>query len=177
MLEELGFDTAFFTARSKKIGYCIHCDYCLKKEGCMIQDDMQPLYDLLKEAEGFIISSPVYNGGISAQTKAIMDRTRALLASDPNAFRGKAGMAIAIGGDRSGGQELAIQQIITFYTLNGVLTISGGFFGANLGAAFWSKDNMDGIKGDVEGFRSLKKTIKRFASYIEERKERKGVRE
>ena len=76
-------------------------------------------------------------------------------------------MAITVGGDRSGGQELAIQQVMTFYTLNGVLTVSGGSFGANIGATFWSKDTMDGVKADEEGFRSLRKTIKRFAQSLE----------
>jgi multimeric flavodoxin WrbA len=166
LLEEKGFDTVFYTVRGKTIGFCMHCDYCLKKEGCIIEDDVQGLYPLLKDAEGIIVASPVYNGGISAQTKALMDRTRALLASDPDALRGKAGVAIAVGGDRVGGQELAIQQVMTFYTLNGVLTLSGGFFGANLGATFWSKDTMDGIRADEEGFRSLRKTIKRFSEYL-----------
>jgi hypothetical protein len=36
----------------------------------------------------------------------------------------------------SGGQKLAIQQIITFYTLNGANALSVKSFGANLGAAF-----------------------------------------
>ncbi|MDH5201584.1 MAG: flavodoxin family protein, partial [Candidatus Bathyarchaeota archaeon] len=151
MLGERGFETEFFTVRGKEIGYCTHCDYCLQKRGCAIQDDVQGLYPLLKEAEGLVFASPVYNGGVSAQMKAVMDRTRALLAADPNVFRGKVGMAITIGGDRSGGQELAIQQIMTFYTLNGVLTLSGGFFGANIGASFWSRDTMEGVKDDEEG--------------------------
>ena len=169
MLGERGFETEFFTVRGKEIGYCTHCDYCLQKRGCAIQDDVQGLYPLLKEAEGLVFASPVYNGGVSAQIKAVMDRTRALLAADPNVFRGKVGMAIAIGGDRSGGQELAIQQIMTFYTLNGVLTLSGGFFGANIGASFWSRDTMEGVKDDEEGFRSLRKTVKRFSEFIKER--------
>ncbi|MFB0558673.1 MAG: flavodoxin family protein [Candidatus Bathyarchaeia archaeon] len=169
MLNDQGFETAFFTVRGKEIGFCTHCDYCLRKEGCIIQDDVQRLYPLMSEVEGYIFASPVYNGGVTAQIKAVMDRTRALLAADPNAFRGKVGMAIAIGGDRSGGQELAIQQIMTFYTLNGVLTLSGGFFGANIGAAFWSKDTMEGLLADGEGFRSLRKTVKRFSEFLIER--------
>jgi multimeric flavodoxin WrbA len=169
MLGEGGFETEFFTVRGKEIGYCTHCDYCLQKKGCVVQDDVQGLYPLLKGAEGLVFASPVYNGGVSAQLKAVMDRTRALLAADPNVFRGKVGMAIAIGGDRSGGQELAIQQIMTFYTLNGVLTLSGGSFGANIGASLWSRDTMEGIKDDEEGFRSLRKTVKRFSEFIKER--------
>jgi hypothetical protein len=42
----------------------------------------------------------------------------------------------------------------------------GGFFGANLGATFWSKDTLEGVKSDDEGFKSLKKTTKRFAEYV-----------
>ena len=166
MLEQRGFETELYTVRGKNLGFCIHCDHCLKGKGCILKDDMQGLYPLMEEAEGFVIATPVYNGGVSAQTKAVMDRTRALLAADPEVFRGKAGVAVAVGGDRSGGQELALQQIITFYTLNGVLTLSGGFFGANLGSAFWSRDTMEGIVADEEGFRSLRKTIKRFSEFL-----------
>jgi multimeric flavodoxin WrbA len=165
-LETMGFNSVFFTVRGKKIGFCTHCDHCLKHKECIIQDDMKIVYSLLRDAEGIIIATPVYNGGVSAQTKAVLDRCRALLAANPKVFKYKIGMAIAVGGDRSGGQELALQQIHTFYILNGVIPVSGGSFGANLGATFWSKDTLEGVKEDKEGFRSLKKTVKRFAEAI-----------
>ena len=166
MLEEFDFDTQIFTVRGKKIGFCQHCDYCLTGETCAIDDDMQNLYSLLRDAEALILATPVYNGGISAQLKAVMDRCRALVAADSSFFRYKIGMAIAVGGDRMGGQELALQQIHTFYILNGILPVSGGFFGANIGSTFWSKDSLDGVKSDKEGFRSLKMTIKEFVKSL-----------
>ncbi len=83
-------------------------------------------------------------------------------------------MAIAVGGDRIGGQELAIQQIITFYVLNGIIPVSGGSFGANLGATFWSKDSLEGVMEDEEGFRSLRKTVKRFAEVLKHYEGRMG---
>jgi multimeric flavodoxin WrbA len=166
MLEKLGFETQFFTVRGKEIGFCRHCDYCLENKECAFKDDMYELYPLLKDSKGIVIASPVYNGGVSAQTKAVMDRCRALGAADQNFFRYKVGMAIAVGGDRTGGQELAIQQIMTFYVLNGIIPVSGGSFGANLGASFWSKDTLKDVKKDEEGFRSLRKTVKRFADFL-----------
>ncbi len=166
MLEERGFETKFFTVRGKQISPCRHCDYCLKHKVCAIKDDMHELYTLLEDARGIVMATPVYNGGVSAQIKAVMDRCRALVAKDYDFFRGKVGMAIAVGGDRIGGQELAIQQIITFYILNGVIPVSGGSFGANLGATFWSRDTLEGVKEDEEGFRSLRKTVKRFADLV-----------
>ncbi len=167
MLEERGYKTVFFTVRKKNIGFCQHCDYCLRKKVCRIKDDMYELYPLMGDARGIIMATPVYNSGVSAQIKAIMDRTRALLAADYDFFRYKIGMAIAVGGDRMGGQEIAIQQILTFYILNGMIPVSGGSFGANLGATFWSKDTLEGVEGDEEGFRSLRKSIKRFSELVE----------
>ena len=144
MLEEKGFETELFTVRGKSISPCKHCDYCLKNKECIVKDDMYQLYPLIREAEGFVFATPVYNGGMSAQTKIVIDRTRATLAAEPKALRRKPGMAIAVGGDRMGGQELAVQQIHTFYILNGMIPVSGGFFGANLGATFWSRDTTGG---------------------------------
>jgi multimeric flavodoxin WrbA len=167
MLEEKGFETQLFTLRGKNISPCRHCDYCLKNAVCTIKDDMHLIYHLIKEARGFVIATPVYNGGVSAQIKTVIDRTRASLAADPKVLAKKPGMAIAVGGDRMGGQELAIQQIHTFYILNGMIPVSGGFFGANLGATFWSKDTLEGAKEDEEGFRSLRKTVRRFAETVE----------
>jgi multimeric flavodoxin WrbA len=167
MMEEKGFETEFFTVRGKDIGPCRHCDYCMRKKECIIKDDMYEVYPLIQKAEGIIMATPVYNGGLSANLKSVMDRCRALGAVDFNFLRYKVGMGIAIGGDRMGGQELAMQQIITYYVLNGAIPISGGAFGANLGATFWSQDSLKGVKMDEEGFRSLRKTVKRFANFVE----------
>ena len=171
ILAEQGFETRFFTVRGKRIGFCTHCDYCLENKECVFKDDMQEVYALLREAEGVIFATPVYNGGVSAQTKAVMDRCRAVVAADRNFFKHKVGMGIALGGDRVGGQEAALQQIITFYVLNGMIPVSGGFFGANLGATFWTKDTLDGAKQDEEGFRSLKKTVKKFGEFLKKYKQ------
>ncbi|HWQ19100.1 MAG TPA: flavodoxin family protein, partial [Methanotrichaceae archaeon] len=64
-------------------------------------------------------------------------------------------------------QELAIQQILAFYVISEMIPVGGGSFGANLGATFWSKDTLDGTMKDEEGFRSLRKTVKRFGDAIE----------
>jgi multimeric flavodoxin WrbA len=172
MLAEQGFETRFFTVRGKNIGFCIHCDHCLTHKECIFKDDMQEVYTLLKEAKGIIFATPVYNGGVSAQTKAVMDRCRAVVAADKNFFKRKVGMGIALGGDRIGGQEAALQQILTFYILNGAIPVSGGFFGANLGATFWTKDTLEDVKQDEEGFRSLKKTVKKFAAFLKKYEEK-----
>ncbi|WP_321423046.1 flavodoxin family protein [uncultured Methanobacterium sp.] len=166
-MEEKGYETELFTVRGKDISPCRNCDYCLRKKECIVQDDMYQLYPIFKDVKGIIMATPIYNGGVSAQIKAVMDRTRAAAAVDLNFLKHKVGMAIAVGGDRVGGQELAIQQIMTFYILNGAIPVSGGPFGSNLGANFWSQDSLKGVKEDEEGFRSLKKTLNRFQEFLE----------
>jgi multimeric flavodoxin WrbA len=166
MLEEKGFETRFWSVRGKSINFCTHCDFCLENKVCVFKDDMQDVYTILKDADGIILATPVYNGGVSAQTKAVMDRCRAAVAGDPRFFRKKVGMGIAAGGDRMGGQEAALTQIHTFYILNGMLPVSGGFFGANLGATIWTRDTLEGAKQDEEGLRSLRKTVKKFTEFL-----------
>lgn len=60
----------------KNIKGCLACEYCHTKENgiCVQKDDMQEVYDLLKEAEMLIIASPIYYHGISGQLKCVIDR-------------------------------------------------------------------------------------------------------
>jgi multimeric flavodoxin WrbA len=95
-----------------------------------------------------------------------MDRCRALIAQNPTIFKNKIGAALAVGGDRSGGQEIAIRTILDFYQQNHVISVSGGAFGANLGAGLWTKDlGKKGIEEDEEGLRTIRKVIKRMAEF------------
>lgn len=60
----------------KKIGGCLACEYCHTKGNgnCIQKDDMQEIYDLLKETEMLVIASPIYYHGISGQLKCVIDR-------------------------------------------------------------------------------------------------------
>lgn len=168
-LKELGpVDTLYFSAAKKVINFCIHDDHCIKtKEGCIFTDDLGVLFSMLERADGVIIGTPVYQGTLAAQTKAILDRCRALVARDPKIFSRKVGAAIAVGGDRNGGQELAMQAIHAFFLTNSLIPVGGGAFGANLGAAIWSQDKgAEGARADVEGQRAVRKLLKRFYTLL-----------
>lgn len=171
-LREKGCETRYFSARGKDIRFCLHCDYCMReKKGCIQKDAMGEVYDGLVWADGIIIGTPCYQGMLSGQLKAMMDRCRALVAKDPHVFRGKAGMGLAVGGDRNGGQEIALMLINSFYVINEMLPVSGGAFGANLGGCLWSRDKgAEGVAEDDEGLRSLTMTLKRFHEALEARK-------
>ena len=160
------FECEMFTCQAKDIKPCMHCDYCLKNKECIIKDDMKEVYDNLQSADGIIIATPVQSGGVSSNLSAIMDRTRALEAIDYNLLRGKIGMGIAVGGDRTGGQDFAHLKIITYYMIHGIIPVSGGPFGSNLGASFWSNDSLDDIKNDTYGMESLERTLHEFKNFL-----------
>jgi multimeric flavodoxin WrbA len=165
-LENDGFETEIFTCQAKSIKPCMHCDYCLEHKKCIIEDDMLEVYEGLQEADGLILATPVQSGGISSNLAAIMDRTRALEAIDYNLLRGKIGMSIAVGGDRTGGQDFAHLKNITYFMIHGIIPVSGGPFGSNLGASFWSNDSIEDIKEDDYGMESLDRTLHEFENFL-----------
>lgn len=162
--EKYQVETDYFTVHGKKINFCLHCDYCIRtRKGCVQKDDMQELYPKLEWANAWILGSPVYQGQINGQLKAILDRCRATVARNLKAFENKIGMAIAVGGDRCGGQEQVLHTIIDFYMINEMIPVGGGSFGANLGATVWSKDKgAEGVKMDEEGLKSIRRTVDRM---------------
>ena len=165
-LADDGFDTEIFTCMGKDIKPCMHCDYCLEHKKCIINDDMQEVYQGLLDADGIILATPIQSGGISSNLSAIMDRTRALEAIDYNILRGKIGMSIAVGGDRTGGQDFAHLKNVTYFMIHGIIPVSGGPFGSNLGASFWSNDSLEDIKNDSYGMESLDRTLVEFENFL-----------
>jgi multimeric flavodoxin WrbA len=63
-----------------KITPCQHCDACLEKGKCRIEDDMQMVYDELTKADRIVLASPIQFMTVTAQTKALIDRCQALWA-------------------------------------------------------------------------------------------------
>ena len=165
-LKSHDFETEMFACQAKDIKPCMHCDYCLENKKCIIQDDMADIYENLQDADGIILATPIQSGSVSSNLSAIMDRTRALEAIDYNLLRGKIGMSIAVGGDRTGGQDFAHLANISYFMIHGIIPVSGGPFGSNLGASFWSQDSLDKIKEDTYGMESLNRTLVEFENFL-----------
>ena len=159
-----GVETDYFSVSKQSIGFCTHCDYCVrKKQGCVQDDAMNEVYEKLRRADAWILGSPVYQGHVSGQLKSLLDRCRAVVAADPAAFRNKVGTGICVGGDRNGGQEPALQSLVDFYLINQMIPVGGGAFGANLGAAVWSRDKgAEGVKADEEGLAAVHRVVDRL---------------
>jgi len=78
-IKELGGETELITVADKTIKPCEGCYTCIEKDTCRINDDMQDIYPALLRSDGIILGTPVYFLNVTAQAKAVMDRTYALL--------------------------------------------------------------------------------------------------
>jgi arsenate reductase len=96
----------------KDIQPCRGCGFCEKKGYCVINDDdmSKEIYGLLREADIVVAASPVFFYGITAQLKALIDRTQTLWSrkyrfnlSDP-LKKTRKGCFLSMGG--SGGRQL-----------------------------------------------------------------------
>ena len=52
------------------------------------------------------------------------------------------------------------------FMIHGIIPVSGGPFGSNLGASFWSQDSIDEIKQDAYGMESLDRTLHEFENFL-----------
>jgi multimeric flavodoxin WrbA len=64
--------------RDLEISGCRECGGCDETGKCVILDAMENVYPLLWEADIVFLSSPIFFYGISAQAKALVDRSQAL---------------------------------------------------------------------------------------------------
>jgi multimeric flavodoxin WrbA len=165
-----GTECEMITLRGKRLGFCVHCDRCIREDVnyCLVHedDDMHPLYKPFYEADGYIIASPVYEMNITAQLVTFFNRFRptyTILKSNPDYFRHKVGGAIAVGGTRNGGQECTINAIHGFYHTQGMSIVNGGM-GVYAGVSVWSRDRKAaGAEEDTFGMENAAKLGRRVA--------------
>lgn len=70
-----GHETEFVPLHGAKIGFCSACDACRRTDkGCIQKDDMVDLEEKMKKADVWILGTPVYWWGPTAQMKVFMDR-------------------------------------------------------------------------------------------------------
>jgi len=118
-LEEHGIDFEIIHVGNKAVRGCIACGKCrqTQNEKCSITTDpLNEWIQILKDADGIIISSPVHFSGIAGTMKSFLDRLFYVTLSNGNLFRHKVGAAV-VAVRRSGGSS-------TLDSLNHYLTYS-----------------------------------------------------
>ncbi|MGP8337258.1 MAG: flavodoxin family protein [Methanosarcinaceae archaeon] len=152
-----GFETDSVLLSSAKIAPCTACGACSRGEMCPINDDMDAVYSKLTGADAIIVATPVYFGSVTAQVKALFDRS-VLLRRQGFQLKSKLGAAMAVGGSRNGGQEKTIQVVQDWMHIHGmIVTGDGGHFGGIV-----KKPAAD----DDEGMVTVKDTIDNICNIL-----------
>ena len=112
-LKKNGIDFEIIHVGNKAIRGCIACGQCAKNknEQCALKtDDVNEWIQVMKEADGILLGSPVHFAGIAGTMKSFLDRVFYVHSTNGGLFRHKVGAAV-VSVRRSGGS-------VTFDGLN-----------------------------------------------------------
>jgi len=121
--EDNGWNVKIFLLSELKINPCTGCESCRETGTCIIDDDMQLIYDAFRRCNAIIVSSPVYYRNVSAQLLSVFDRHYAVKGEQP--LGGKFGGAIAVGRGTTGGQGITLNAIYRWMLSCGIICVPG----------------------------------------------------
>ena len=96
--ESLGAQVDYASLADVEVKPCIGCEACMRSGQCAIGDDFVSLSSRIVAADGLVIGSPNYAFTMSAQMKAVFDRSHCLLYYR-RALKGKYGVGVCASGD------------------------------------------------------------------------------
>ncbi len=104
-IREAGHEVVLFKLNFMRIKPCQDCGGCDRTGRCIIDDDMGEIYAAIREADRIILASPIFFFGLSAQTKAMIDRCQAFWCEKyllkrplPEGPHGRKGLLMVVGG-------------------------------------------------------------------------------
>lgn len=104
-LLEAGHDATVFRLNDMNIRPCQECGGCAATGECIMADDMQKVFNAIREADRIILASPIFFFSVSAQAKAMIDRCQAFWCEKyllnkpiPQGSHGRKGLLLLVGG-------------------------------------------------------------------------------
>ncbi len=110
---EGGHESVLFRLNEMNLRPCQNCGGCDETGVCVIEDGMDDIYGAIRTADRFILASPIFFFGLSAQTKIMIDRCQCfwcekylLKKAIPAGAYGRKGLLLLVGGMK---KEVGIQ--------------------------------------------------------------------
>ncbi len=149
-----GISTEMIPLRDKDIRPCDACLSCRKTGHCKIQDDFEPVYQKMLEADGIVVGSPVYFSAPTPNVLALLQRAGYVAGAAGRPFERKVGGPIAVA--RRAGQNLALAQMLFFFLHQGMIVPGSTYWNIAFGR------EPGEVEADEEGMR----TIRNFARNV-----------
>lgn len=150
-LKKEGIETELIDMGLEAIDPCQVCQTCLQNTDgrCLIETDkVNEWFEKMKEADGIIIGSPVYFGGMTAQTKAFVDRIGKLAKANGDPFKRKVGAAVAV--HRRAGALNTFNEINLFFLIGQMIVVGSNYW--NVGVGY--------NRGDIEEDKEAERTMR-----------------
>jgi multimeric flavodoxin WrbA len=124
-ISEEGLQTELIRLSGLNILPCRACMSCLNSGVCAIEDDVEPIFIKMKDADGIILASPVYYGSCTSLLKALMERVGWLSRSHNEPFKGKSGGPLVVA--RRAGHNFTVAEINFWFHILG-MTVPGSSY-------------------------------------------------
>lgn len=150
ILQAEGIETEFVQLGGKNIKGCTACYKCFenKDKRCAVKNDIfNEVMEKMIEADGIVLGSPTYFTNVSAELKALIDRSGLVAVANGGLFRHKVGAAV-VAVRRGGG-------IHVFDSINHLFQMSQMFV---VGSTYWNlgfgREKGD-VNKDTEGINNM----------------------
>ena len=103
VIRKLPGDYKIVNAYRCSISPCVDCRFCWKHDGCSIQDEMQEVYEYIRECDNVLIASPVYFSELTGKLLDLGSRLQtyycaASFRKEKPVMKDKKGAVILVGG-------------------------------------------------------------------------------
>lgn len=145
VFREEGVSTETVQVGGRDIRGCIACLACSKTGKCVFDDIVNEVAQILKEADGVIIASPVYYAQANSTLVSLLTRMFYSSKFDKSM---KVGASIAVA--RRGGCSSTFDELNKFFTISGMPVVSSQYWNSLHG-----KDKGQAV-GDEEGLQTIR---------------------
>lgn len=146
-----GIETEVFNLRGKQVHGCIACQKCFENQDkrCSVKNDvLNDCIVKMLDADGIILGSPTYFTDVSAEMKALIDRSGYVAKANGDMFRRKVGAAVVVA--RRAGSLHAFATINNFFLIGQMIIPGSNYWNMGLGL-----DKGD-VEKDEEGIGTMK---------------------
>jgi multimeric flavodoxin WrbA len=144
-IQQKGLETELISLAEKRIEPCDGCRSCSETGRCHIKDDFDSVFKKMKEAEGIILSTPVYYGAATPRLTRLISRFYAIR---DKPLKNKVGGPIVVA--RRAGHNFTLAQLMFFFMISEMIVPGSSYWNIAFGRA----------KGDVlkdeEGINTIK---------------------
>ncbi len=157
-LQSEGIETECIQVGNKNIRGCVACGKCRELGHCVVDDEVNQVADMLREADGLVIGSPVYYASPNGTLISFLDRLFYSASFDKSM---KVGAAVAVA--RRGGCTAALDVLNKYFTISGMPITPSQYWpmahGAEMGEAVFDEEGMQTMRRMAVNMAFLIKSI------------------